>query len=102
MHSFPSPAAAGIPRLGADSGRRHRAIARSPRRRRKTPHRGPSHRHYRLGSGVQIGRNDLQTAADKLVQTGLFAKVSFNFQTKVAGVMVTYHVEESPRIPVIG
>src|SRR5216684_1213284 len=50
--------------------------------------------------GVQIGRNDLQTAADKLVQTGLFAKVSFNFQTKVAGVMVTYHVEESPRIPV--
>src|SRR5712692_434807 len=38
--------------------------------------------------GAQIGRNDLQTAADKLVQTGLFAKVSFNFQTKVAGVMV--------------
>jgi outer membrane protein assembly factor BamA len=50
--------------------------------------------------GAQIGKNDLQAAADKLVQSGLFAKVSFNFQTKVAGVLVTYHVEESPRIPV--
>src|SRR6266446_2927914 len=52
-----------------------------------------------LVSGAQIGRNDLQTAADRLVQSGLFAKVSFNFQTKVAGILVTYHVEESPRIP---
>ena len=52
-----------------------------------------------LLSGAQIGRNDLQTAADRLVQSGLFAKVSFNFQTKVAGILVTYHVEESPRIP---
>jgi len=52
-----------------------------------------------LTPGAQIGRNDLQTAADRLVQSGLFAKVSFNFQTKVAGVLVTYHVEESPRIP---
>jgi outer membrane protein assembly factor BamA len=50
--------------------------------------------------GAQIGKNDLQTAADRLVQSGLFAKVSFNFQTKLAGVLVTYHVEESPRIPV--
>lgn len=50
--------------------------------------------------GSQIGRDDLQAAADKLVQSGLFAKVNFNFQTKVAGVSVTYHVEESPRIPV--
>src|SRR6266478_1178329 len=52
-----------------------------------------------LTPGAQIGRNDLQAAADKLVQSGLFAKVSYNFQTKVAGVLVTYHVEESPRIP---
>ncbi len=49
--------------------------------------------------GAQIGRNDLQAAADKLVQSGLFAKVSYNFQTRLAGVLVTYHVEESPRIP---
>jgi outer membrane protein assembly factor BamA len=52
-----------------------------------------------LVNGAQIGRNDLQTAADRLVQSGLFAKVSFNFQTKVAGILVTYHVEESPQIP---
>src|SRR5712671_3905928 len=53
-----------------------------------------------LTPGAQISKNDLQSAADKLVQSGLFAKVSYNFQTKVAGVFVTYHVEESPRIPV--
>jgi outer membrane protein insertion porin family len=50
--------------------------------------------------GTQLGRNDLQTAADKLIQSGLFSKVNYNFQTKVAGLLVTYHVEESPRIPV--
>jgi outer membrane protein assembly factor BamA len=53
-----------------------------------------------LVPGAQIGKGDLQSAADKLVQSGLFAKVSYNFQTKMAGVLVTYHVEESPRIPV--
>jgi outer membrane protein insertion porin family len=53
-----------------------------------------------LTPGTQITKNDLQSAADKLVQSGLFAKVSYNFQTKLASVFVTYHVEESPRIPV--
>jgi outer membrane protein insertion porin family len=53
-----------------------------------------------LTPGARIGKGDLQAAADKLVQSGLFAKVSFIFSTKVAGVVVTYHVEESPRIPV--
>jgi outer membrane protein assembly factor BamA len=53
-----------------------------------------------LTPGAEIGKGDLQTAADKLVQSGLFAKVSYNFQTKVAGVLVTYHVQEAPRIPV--
>src|SRR5260370_21853470 len=52
-----------------------------------------------LTAGTQIRKNDLQAGADKLVQSGLFAKLSYNFQTKVAGVFVTYHVEESPRIP---
>src|ERR1700694_6306006 len=32
-----------------------------------------------LVAGTQIGRNDLQTAADRLAQNGLFAKVSYNF-----------------------
>jgi outer membrane protein insertion porin family len=51
-----------------------------------------------LVAGSQVGRADLQTAADKLVQSGLFAKVSYNFQTRT-GLFATYHVEESPRIP---
>src|SRR5712692_10335566 len=51
-----------------------------------------------LAVGSPVGRADLQAAADKLVQTGLFAKVSYNFQTR-SGVIVTYHVEESPGIP---
>lgn len=51
-----------------------------------------------LAVGSPVGRADLQAAADKLVQTGLFAKVSYNFQTR-SGVIVTYHVEESPRLP---
>ncbi|HEY6947068.1 MAG TPA: POTRA domain-containing protein [Candidatus Acidoferrum sp.] len=51
-----------------------------------------------LAVGSQVGRADLQAAADKLIQTGLFSKVSYNFETRT-GVVVTYHVEESPRIP---
>src|SRR5215467_3763453 len=51
-----------------------------------------------LAIGSQVGRADLQAAADKLVQTGLFSKVSYNFETRT-GVVVTYHVMESPRIP---
>src|SRR6266567_3537049 len=53
-----------------------------------------------LVPGALVGRNDLQTGADRLVQSGLFAKVSYNFQTKYAGILVTYHVQEAPRIPV--
>jgi outer membrane protein assembly factor BamA len=51
-----------------------------------------------LQTGSQIGKSDLQSAADRLVQSGLFTKVTFSFQTRVAGVSVTYHVEDSPRI----
>lgn len=51
-----------------------------------------------LQPGGQVGRDDLQAAADKLVQSGLFAKVKYNFQTRVDGLLVTFHVEEAPRI----
>lgn len=51
-----------------------------------------------LTVGSAIGRADLQAGADKLVQTGLFDKVSYKFETRT-GVVVTYHVEESPRVP---
>jgi Surface antigen variable number repeat len=52
-----------------------------------------------LQPASQVGKNDLQTAADRLVASGLFSKVSYSFQTRGTGVLVTYHVEESPRIP---
>ena len=51
-----------------------------------------------LVAGSQVARSDLQAAADHLAKTGLFDKVSYNFETRT-GVIVTYHVEESPRIP---
>ena len=50
-----------------------------------------------LTVGSEIGRADLQAGADKLAQTGLFAKISYHFETRT-GVVVTYQVEESPRI----
>jgi outer membrane protein insertion porin family len=54
-------------------------------------------------SGLQIaaqtGKDDLQVAADKLVQCGLFAKVRYNFQSRTDGLVVTFHVEEAPRVP---
>src|SRR5246127_1980071 len=52
-----------------------------------------------LQTGAQVGRDDLQSAADKLVQSGLFAKVRYNFQSRTDGVALTFHVEEAPRIP---
>src|SRR5262249_28040993 len=52
-----------------------------------------------LQTGMLTGRDDLQTAADKLVATGLFANVRYNFQTRVDGLVVTFHVEEAKRIP---
>src|SRR5579859_91346 len=52
-----------------------------------------------LQLGAQAGKDDLQTAADKLVQSGLFAKVRYNFQSRTDGLVVTFHVEEAPRIP---
>ncbi len=52
-----------------------------------------------LQPGALAGRDDLQAAADKLVKSGLFANVKYNFQTRTDGVLVTFHVEEAPRIP---
>lgn len=51
-----------------------------------------------LTIGSEVGRADLQAAADKLTQTGLFAKINYHFETRT-GVVVTYQVQESPRIP---
>jgi outer membrane protein assembly factor BamA len=53
-----------------------------------------------LVNGSQVGKQDLQEAADILTRSGLFAKVSYNFTTKNDAVIVTFHVEENPRLPV--
>jgi len=53
-----------------------------------------------LAPGGQVGRKELQDAADALVRTGLFAKVNFKYDTHNDSLVVTFHIEESPRLPV--
>lgn len=53
-----------------------------------------------LQKGSQVGKADLQTAADRLLQTGLFAKVNYSYQTKAEELTVTFQLEESPRVPI--
>ncbi len=53
-----------------------------------------------LAIGSQVARADLQTAADILLRSGLFAKVNYSFNTKNEAVIVTYTVEENPRLKV--
>jgi outer membrane protein assembly factor BamA len=52
-----------------------------------------------LQAGAEIARADLQTAADKLVASGLFATVKYDFKTRADGVTLNFHVSESPRVP---
>lgn len=53
-----------------------------------------------LGVNSQVGRKELQDAADLLLRSGFFSKVSYKFETHNDAVSVTYHVEETPRLPV--
>ena len=54
-----------------------------------------------LTIGSQVGRKDLQDAADLLLRSGLFATVSYKFTThNDTNVVVTFQVAESPRLPV--
>jgi outer membrane protein assembly factor BamA len=52
-----------------------------------------------LQTGSQVGREDLQKAADKLVASGLFATVKYDFKTRTEGLTLSFHVTESPRVP---
>src|SRR5260370_223337 len=52
-----------------------------------------------LQTGSQVGKADLQKAADKLVASGLFATVKYDFRTRVEGLTLSFHVTESPRVP---
>jgi hypothetical protein len=53
-----------------------------------------------LQSGTEVGRELLQSAADRLVGSGLFANVKYAFQTRTDGLVVTFSLEEAPRLPV--
>lgn len=53
-----------------------------------------------LEKDSQVGKPDLQAAADRLLQTGLFAKVNYTFQTRGDGLTVTFQLEEAPRVPI--
>ncbi len=53
-----------------------------------------------LEKGSPVGKPELQAAADRLLQTGLFAKVNYNFQTRGDGLTVTFQLEEAPRVPI--
>jgi outer membrane protein assembly factor BamA len=53
-----------------------------------------------LEKGAQVGKPDLQAAADRLLQTGAFAKVNYTFQTRGDGLTVTFQLEEASRVPI--
>ena len=53
-----------------------------------------------LSIGSQVGRKDLQDSADILVRSGLFATVNYSFATRNDSVIVTFKLEENPRLKV--
>ena len=53
-----------------------------------------------LQLAAEVSRDDLQSAADRLVSTGLFANVKYTFQSRPDGVAVTFSLDEAPRLPV--
>jgi outer membrane protein assembly factor BamA len=53
-----------------------------------------------LQIGSQVGRKELQDAADLLLRSGLFAKVNYKFDTHNNDVSLTFQVEENHRLPV--
>lgn len=53
-----------------------------------------------LAKDSQVGKTDLQTAADRLLQTGMFSKVNYSFKTVGEALTVTYQLEEARRVPI--
>jgi len=54
-----------------------------------------------LSADSQVSKKDLQDASDLLVRSGLFAKVTYKYETHNDAVTLTFHVEESPRLRVV-
>jgi outer membrane protein assembly factor BamA len=53
-----------------------------------------------LTAGMPVSRQDFQSAADLLLRSGLFANVSYKFDTHNDNVVLTFHVQENPRLAV--
>ena len=53
-----------------------------------------------LQVGEQVGRDDLQRAADTLAKTGRFSSVQYRFATADDGVHADYEVTDAPAVPV--
>jgi outer membrane protein assembly factor BamA len=53
-----------------------------------------------LPIGSKVGREELQDGANLLLRSGLFSKVTYKFDTRNDAVILTFHVEETPRLPV--
>jgi outer membrane protein insertion porin family len=53
-----------------------------------------------LQIGSQVGRKELQDAADLLLRSGLFGKVNYKFDTHNNDVTLTFELEENHRLPV--
>jgi outer membrane protein assembly factor BamA len=49
--------------------------------------------------GSPVSKPDLQAAADRLLQTGLFASVNYTFQERSDGLYLTFKLSETPRVP---
>ena len=54
-----------------------------------------------LSVGSQVSKKDLQDASDLLFRSGLFAKVTYKYDTHNDAVTLTFHVEEYPRLRVV-
>lgn len=53
-----------------------------------------------LAKGSQVGKADLQAAADRLLQTGMFSKVNYSYKAVAELLTVTFQLEESRRVPI--
>jgi outer membrane protein assembly factor BamA len=51
-----------------------------------------------LTLNAQVGKPDLQDAANLLLRSGLFAKVTYKYDTHNDALTLTFHVEENPRL----
>ena len=54
-----------------------------------------------LSVGSEVSKKALQDASDLLVRSGLFAKVTYKYDTHNDAVTLTFQVEESPRLRVV-